>query len=159
MGAGKTTLGRAVADRLQRPFHDSDAEIEAREGRTGREFAAEHGVEALHHLEADVVLELLDRVEPCVIAAAASVVDTAELRNRLRTRAFCLWIDIAPLELHERIQGGAHRRTMELDDLKRLAKLRRPLFEQVCDLRVDGLLRIDAQLDLVIAALGRATAP
>ena len=43
MGTGKTTVGRALAERLGRPFRDSDAEIEARTGRTVAQIFADEG--------------------------------------------------------------------------------------------------------------------
>ena len=52
MGAGKSTTGRALAERLGRVWRDSDAEIEAATGRTVRELRDAEGVDAMHAREA-----------------------------------------------------------------------------------------------------------
>ncbi len=48
MGAGKTSVGRRVADRLGRPWRDSDVDIEAAIGATVRELRDREGVDAMH---------------------------------------------------------------------------------------------------------------
>ena len=62
MGSGKSTVGHLIADRLGRPFRDSDAEIEANTGRTVREIRDVESTDAMHDIEAaqllDVVAEL-----------------------------------------------------------------------------------------------------
>ena len=52
MGSGKTTVGRRVAARLDRPFLDADDELERRSGRTVREWFAEDGEAAFRDAEA-----------------------------------------------------------------------------------------------------------
>ena len=75
MGAGKTTVGRALAERLGRTWRDSDAEIEADTGLTVRELRDREGVDAMHEREAAQLLDALASPEPSVISAAASVVE------------------------------------------------------------------------------------
>ena len=74
MGSGKTTVGRLVAERLDRPFLDSDEVIEARTGRTVREIFATDGEPAFRALEADVLAEALGTAPPAVVAAAGGTV-------------------------------------------------------------------------------------
>src|SRR5215208_4289943 len=70
MGSGKTTVGRALADRLGWPFRDSDPEIQAVTGRTVRELRDDLGVDAMHDLEADQLLDALAAPGPAVVAPA-----------------------------------------------------------------------------------------
>ncbi|MDH4077893.1 MAG: hypothetical protein OEW29_18350, partial [Acidimicrobiia bacterium] len=70
MEAGKTTVADAVARHRGWPMRDSDRDIEAAIGRTGREVAASGGVDTLHRWEERVLLDALDRPEPQVVAAA-----------------------------------------------------------------------------------------
>ncbi|HEY4752428.1 MAG TPA: shikimate kinase, partial [Candidatus Limnocylindrales bacterium] len=59
MGSGKTTVGRLLAERLGRPLRDSDPEIEAATGYTAREIRDRDGPDALHDLEARLLLSTL----------------------------------------------------------------------------------------------------
>ena len=61
MGSGKTTVGERLAGALDRAFHDSDRSIESRTGRSGREIAETDGVDALHDLEKEVLLDSVAR--------------------------------------------------------------------------------------------------
>lgn len=66
-GAGKSTVGRAVARKLQRPFIDFDVELERRERKTVRELFAERGEPAFRALEVALTRELA-ATEPSVFA-------------------------------------------------------------------------------------------
>src|SRR5262249_6752285 len=61
MGAGKSTIGEIVAKRLDRPYIDSDDEVERRTGRTARQIAAAEGLAALHRLELTVLRDSLSK--------------------------------------------------------------------------------------------------
>lgn len=145
MGVGKTTTATGVASELALPLRDSDADIEARTGRTGREIAETDGVPALHELEAAVLLESLASTTPAVIAAAASVVDRGDCRMALDT-AFVTTLDLPPEPLLDRIRSGDHRRTVTVDEITALIDRREPALAALADLRLDAQL---ATADLV----------
>src|SRR5262245_20339496 len=83
MAVGKTTVGEALAGWSGRPLRDSDVDLEAARGITGRELAESEGIDALHLWEADHLRLSLADPTPSVIAAAASVVDVAAGRAGL----------------------------------------------------------------------------
>ena len=110
MGVGKTTVGRLLAASLGRPMLDSDAEIAAREGTTVREIQRLRGAGALHSLEAEILLEALERTEPSVICAAASTIDDERCRRALRAPGVTVvWLEARLATLVARYDCDPHR--------------------------------------------------
>ncbi|MGD2060253.1 MAG: shikimate kinase, partial [Acidimicrobiia bacterium] len=66
MGVGKTTVGRALADRLGRTFLDSDEVIESESGLSGAEIADRSGVDVLHQRELEVLAKMIGIPGPAV---------------------------------------------------------------------------------------------
>src|SRR5437660_3971849 len=73
MGAGKTTVGEALAARLHLMYRDNDGALHARTGVDAATYAAQHGVEALHELEHDLLREALAAPVESVVGAPGSV--------------------------------------------------------------------------------------
>lgn len=150
MGVGKTTVGRLVADRMDMPFYDCDAQIEEITGRTSREIARSDGVPALHALELSVLLSALE-IAPAVIAAAASVVDSEAGRDAIRG-ATCVWIDRVP-DVTAR-PGEDHRRSVDADEhLER----RRPVYQDLADLVLTGPGTAEEYANRLVEFLGDNT--
>jgi shikimate kinase len=97
----------------------------------------------LHRLEAEVLVEELDRADPVVVNAAASVVDDPALRRRLSERAFVVWLHADPGVLADRVAAGNRRPALGAEpllsaaDIELLAAQRRDAFVEVADLAVD----------------------
>jgi shikimate kinase len=139
MGVGKTTVGRALADRLGRPLRDSDDELVAEQGRSGRDLAAVEGVDVLHRWEAEHLRRALAAPEPSVVAAAASVVDDPASRRALRDHTV-VWLRAPAATLAERAGASGHRRTLGSDpegSMEALAAERGGRYAEVADLTVD----------------------
>jgi len=110
MGAGKTSVGRLLAERLDRPFRDSDDWLGRATGRTAAEIEAAGGADALHPLESRALLEALGDPTPSVIAAAASVVDDPTAVEGLRRPGtVVVWLRADPATLVARAVTSGHR--------------------------------------------------
>jgi shikimate kinase len=136
MGSGKTTVGRRVAARLDRRLRDSDAEVEARTGRTVREIFETDGEAAFRAEEARALAEALADPEPAVVAAAGGVVLDPRNRERMRQAGTVVWLDARPDALARRVSSGGHRPLLGDDPLTALRHLdaeRRPLYAEVAD--------------------------
>jgi shikimate kinase len=155
VAAGKSTLASALAEALARDHVDCDDQVRAVTGRTGATIAALDGVEALHRLEAAVLLGALSLGLPLVVSAAASTVESARCREALRRRAFVVWLDVTVDVALARTADRDHRRPIDRDELARLHARRRRGFEDVADVRIEATLPTDAQLARVVTLLPR----
>ncbi|GII59634.1 shikimate kinase [Planotetraspora thailandica] len=139
MGAGKSTVARLLAQALDRPMRDSDADLESRYGETAAAMAADVGADELHAREALVLRDALASGAVPVIAAAASTVDDPESRAALGS-AFVVFLDGPPDVLAERMRSSPHRPHFKPDLAEMLTEQRArrlPHFQEVADLTVD----------------------
>ena len=137
MGAGKSSVGRVLAQRLDRPLLDSDDMIEDRTGRTVREIWSADGEPAFRSIEAEVLAEALRSDEPVVVAAAGGVVLSPANREILRSSgAHVVWL-LADVELLlERVKNGMHRPLLDSDPegtLRTMFDDRGGLYREVAD--------------------------
>jgi shikimate kinase len=145
MGAGKSTIGRALAESLQRPFVDVDTEIEQSTGQTVRQLWITGGEAAFRQLERDTALATLERVVPVVLAAPGGVVLDPTVRDELaRPDVVVVWLRGDPVALAERVRPDDHRPLLAerpAEVLAELAKVRVPLYERLADVVVDVIGR------------------
>jgi len=159
MGAGKTTVGQALARRRGWDFVDSDAQIEACTGRTVAEIWATDGEPAFRRIESDVLRAALTHERPAVVAAAGGVVLDAANRAALARSGPVVWLRARSETLAERVGSGTHRPLLDDDPAGVLARLvvdRADLYAEVADQIVDiDDLDPDEIVDRVEAAVDR----
>jgi shikimate kinase len=153
MGVGKTTTGRALAERLAWPLRDSDVDLRTRTGLSGAEIVARHGVDHLHRLEEEVLLRALQIDGPAIITAAGSVVASVACRRALRSRAVVVWLDAPVTDMLARMAANDHRRPLSRTDLVELLARRRTYLKEVSDLRVDARASTAELVDQVLRFL------
>jgi len=135
MGAGKSSVGRVLAARLDRPLLDTDELVEASTGRTVREIWVTDGEPAYRVLEADVLADALAAPTPSVIAAAGGIV--LGERNRVALKAsdaYVVWLLADVDVLLQRVRNGGHRPLLDDDPegtLRRMFVQREALYREV----------------------------
>jgi len=137
MGAGKSSVGRVLARRLDRRLLDSDEMVEERTGRTVREIWLAEGESAFRVLEGEVLAEAVAADEPSIIAAAGGVVLSEANREVLKgSGAHVVWL-LADVDLLlDRVRNGMHRPLLDDDPegtLRRMYEQRSDLYQEVAD--------------------------
>jgi len=140
MGAGKTTIGRQLAKRLGKTFHDADHEIEARTGASISlifEFENEAG---FRKREAETIEQLTSLENVVIATGGGAVLDTAS-RAHLKSRGFVIYLHALPKELWFRTRHDKSRPLLQDADprgkLESLYKQRDPLYRETADLVID----------------------
>lgn len=116
-GAGKSTVGRALARRLGCRFVELDARIEEGAGLTLRELFDLHGEDYYRRLEHEVLRALLAGEAPMVLATGGGIVTHAEAFAELRRRAATVWLRATPEEHWTRVVAQGDHRPMANDPL------------------------------------------
>jgi shikimate kinase len=136
-GAGKSTVGALLAERLGTEFTDADAVIEERAGKSIAEIFADDGEAVFRQLEEETTAALLRR--PGVLALGGGAVLSAATRKALQGHRV-VWLRVGvPSALHR--VGLDSARPLLLGNVRgRLIKLlgeRRPLYDEVAEASVD----------------------
>jgi len=154
-GAGKTTIGTLVAERLGVAFRDTDADIVAVAGKEIPEIFIDDGEDAFRALERAAVAAALESFDG-VLALGGGAVLAAETRERLRGHTV-LYLSVELSDAVSRVGLGAGRPLLTVNPratLKYLLDQRCPLYEEVATVivRTDGRTPDDIA-DEALAAL------
>jgi shikimate kinase len=159
--AGKTTVGRLLAERLGWSFLDADRELEARAGRTVAALFAERGESAFRDLEEQVLGDLTARPR-LVLATGGGAVLRATNREALRRFGFVAWLDAPAHILADRLRADPTERPAltaagTLAEVADVLAARAPLYRSVADAVIDTTGRSPEQVaDAVIDAWSAA---
>ncbi len=157
MGAGKTAVGRAMAQRLGVPFIDSDAELEAAANLTIPEIFERDGEAFFRKRETEVIARLLTE-KCCILSTGGGAFMSETNRENISQHGVSLWLDAELSLLWQRVR---HKDTRPLlrtaDPLQTLTDIfdtRVPVYAKA-DLRVpcSATLSIDAMAQRAIKVL------
>ncbi|PLP96766.1 helix-turn-helix transcriptional regulator [Cupriavidus pauculus] len=140
-GAGKSTLGRALAEARDVPFIELHAEIEREAGTSLSEIHALYGQAAYRRYELRALERTVLEHDRFVLAAPGSLVSQPATFNLLLTRCYTVWVRASPEEHMARVVAQGDIRPMEgsgeaMADLRHILHARAPLYARA-DLTID----------------------
>ena len=140
MGSGKTTIGRALAKKLNMRFVDSDHEIEARTGASIPMIFEIEGEESFRRREAEVIAELSAR-ENIVLATGGGAILHPDTRRHLHQRGTVIYLRASINQILQRTSRDKNRPLLQTADprrkLEELSRQRDPLYREVAHFVVE----------------------
>jgi len=151
MGAGKSTIGRELAEKLHLEFFDSDQEIERRTGADIAWVFDLEGEEGFRKREEGVIEDLSEK-QGIVLATGGGSVISAQVRNRLSARGVVVYLETTIDKQVARTQRDRRRPLLQTSEdprtvLENLAVDRNPLYEEIADV----IVQTDDQSAKVVA--------
>ena len=157
MGAGKSTVGKILADRLGMQFIDADQEIERAAGCTITDFFEKYGEVEFRKGEERVISRILAG-EPCVLATGGGAFMSEATRLLIKKIATSVWLRVSFEVLAKRLEKRSDRPLLQTADpqqtLKALIKKRYPIYNDadfIVDVENDG---VDITVSKVVECLG-----
>lgn len=133
MGAGKTSVGRRLADLFGTRFVDADKEIEQAAGCTIADFFERYGEDEFRRGEERVIARLLTE-PPCVLATGGGAYMSEDTRREIRDHGLSLWLKADLDVLFERVARRSDRPLLQTEDpratLKSIMEARYPVYAQ-----------------------------
>ena len=156
-GVGKSTVGRHLARSLQRPFFDSDAEIEREIGCSIREYFEREGEAGFRDIEQRVI-EGLTALPDAVLATGGGVVLREANRHALRDASTVVYLRSTPEELFRRLRHDTRRPLLQVrDPLRKLRELfaeRDPLYRKTAHFTIEtGRPSISMLVNMILMQL------
>lgn len=159
MGAGKTTLGKQLAEHLQRPFYDSDQIICNKTGVSVPTIFEVEGEAGFRQRECAVIDEL-SRLYSIVLATGGGAILNELNRRYLQTRGICVYLHVEPEILFTRTIQDRNRPLLQTDNplqtLQSLYQQRDPIYRQTAHYILDiGEEKHNATLKRLFSTLSK----
>lgn len=140
MGAGKSTTGFGLAQKLGIKFIDSDREIEKAEGLTTSEIYEQKGEEYFKEAEKKIIKKILCAPKPQVLSIGGNSFDDEELRELIKEKAISIFLDVELDTLIKRVERRNNRPMLEGKDkaavMTELYEEKYPIYS-TCDIVVN----------------------
>ncbi len=140
MGSGKTTIGKALAKRLNLRFVDADHEIEARTGASIPLIFEIEGEASFRQREADVIRDLSAQ-QGIVLATGGGAVLNEQSRRYLRERGTVVYLKASVASILQRTSHDRNRPLLQTADpkakLEELSRQRAPLYQEVAHITIE----------------------
>lgn len=159
MGAGKTTVGRALAKKLDKRFIDTDHEIEARTGASISLIFEIEGETSFRQREADAIRDLT-ALDDIVLATGGGAILKPENRACLAARGTVIYLRASVGSILQRTSHDKSRPLLQTADprarIEELLREREPLYSEVADIVIEtGRPNVQSLVQDILAALER----
>jgi shikimate kinase len=155
MGAGKSTIGRRLAQKLGLPFLDADQEIEMAAGMTIPEIFTVYGEDYFRDGERRVIARLLQE-GPIVLATGGGAFMSEKTRQRIAERGISIWLKAELDVLMRRVRRRSNRPLLQTTDpegtMRKLIATRYPVYGEA-DMTIESY---DAPHDRIVADITSA---
>lgn len=139
MGAGKSTVARALVRRLHCPLVEMDEEIVKEQGRTINEIFDKYGEDRFRDIESQFILDLGNR-KTSVVSCGGGVVVRPENTQYMRKSGKVVYLQASPQTVYERVKGSSSRPIlnghMNVEYIAQLMEKRRSLYEAAADFTI-----------------------
>ena len=158
MGVGKTVVGKALAEKLDKKFIELDSLIEQKAGKTIPEIFKQDGEIAFRELEIEVTKEVA-KDKNQVIACGGGVVLNKINIDRLRSESIIVYLEASPQVILKRVSGGGVERPLleasnKASAIQELLRFRKPFYERAVDIKIDtSKLDVEAIVEQIINRL------
>ena len=134
-GAGKSTIGALLADRLEVPFLELDRLIEQESGVALSAIFDLYGQSGFRRMERRCLDQVIERYPRFVLATGGSLASEPATFERLLTMCFTVWLRATPEEHMQRVIAQGDMRPMAdnreaMSDLRRILEVREPLYRK-----------------------------
>jgi XRE family transcriptional regulator, aerobic/anaerobic benzoate catabolism transcriptional regulator len=157
-GAGKSTLGAALAERLGIPFVELDREIERESGVSLATIFDFYGQAGFRRMERRCLDRIIEEHPRFVLATGGSIVSEPSTFERLLASCYTVWLKAAPAEHMERVVAQGDMRPMagnreSMADLQRILAGREPLYRRADATIETSGKTVPEAVDALVAAL------
>lgn len=141
MGAGKTSVGKALAKRLGIGFLDTDKQIEKQQGMTISRMFEIQGEEAFRKAETKLIRSLLAREDAMVLSVGGGLPLREENQVLLKKLGVVVYLQVQPDTVLKRLKGDTSRPLLKGEDVRErvtsLLDSRGPIYRQAAEILVD----------------------
>ena len=141
MGTGKTVMGKALAEKLNKEFVETDALIERKAGKSIPEIFQQDGEMAFRELEIDVIKKVAQG-QNLIIACGGGIVLNKINIDRLRQEAIIVYLTASPKVILKRTSDNREERPLlnvadKAAEIRELLRFRKPFYERAADIKIN----------------------
>jgi shikimate kinase len=160
MGAGKSAVGKVLAEKLGKQFIELDELLEKRAGKSISRIFAEEGEIAFREKEIETIKEIAARKDQVISCGGGAVLNKINM-DRLKPDSLIIWLMASPEVIWQRTRSQREERPLLkgkncLGDIQQMLRLRKPYYEGAADIIVNtSRLSIERVTELVLKELAK----